>query len=200
MKKIVISNLKGGTGKTTTAMYLAHAYLAAGKRVIMVDADPHASLSTWARLAGMETPMLVMPHKDLHKRLAGIVDESEHDVMVIDTPPLDEHAELVISAMRIADRIVLAMAPTTMEYQRVPFVADAAARAGESAGKELDLRVLLNRTVHNASSTREIGDALRAKGYNVLRTTIPRREPLAQAFGLTITRLHGHDTVAEELA
>src|SRR5262245_19977213 len=40
VRRIVICSAKGGTGKTTTAVSLAHGLALAGRRVLLVDSDP----------------------------------------------------------------------------------------------------------------------------------------------------------------
>ncbi|MFL0802252.1 MAG: ParA family protein [Agarilytica sp.] len=45
-----VSNQKGGVGKTTTAVSLAGIAAEAGRRVLMIDLDPHGSLTSYFRL------------------------------------------------------------------------------------------------------------------------------------------------------
>ena len=44
MITITVSSQKGGVGKTTVSINLAHAFARAGKRTLLVDADPQGSV------------------------------------------------------------------------------------------------------------------------------------------------------------
>ncbi|MDH5377301.1 MAG: ParA family protein [Gammaproteobacteria bacterium] len=45
MRRISVVNQKGGVGKTTSALNIAHAFALSGKRVMLIDADPQGHLS-----------------------------------------------------------------------------------------------------------------------------------------------------------
>lgn len=199
METITVTNLKGGSAKTTTTAYLAHAFAAQGLDVLVVDADPQASTLRWSEAAEWSIPTLALPVKNLHTRLAGIVPPNT-DVVLIDTPPLDDQAGIVYSALRSADKIVVTMAPTMLEFERLPDVWAAVDEVGPLRDKPAHAAVLLNRTVPNANSTDMFRGLLVDAGHDVLTTTIPRREAFAQAFGAPITDLSRYADAAAEIA
>ncbi len=47
MRIWAVANQKGGVGKTTSVVALGGLLAASGKRVLVVDLDPHGSLTTW---------------------------------------------------------------------------------------------------------------------------------------------------------
>lgn len=199
MKVITVTNLKGGSAKTTSTAYLAHAYAATGLRVLIVDADLQGSAMRWSEAAEWDIPTISLPVRNLHSRLAGIVPDST-DIVLIDTPPLDEHAGIVYSALRAADTVVVTMAPTMIEFERLPDVWAAVEEVESLRNSPPEMAVLLNRTVANAKSTGVYRDLIVESGHHVLSTTIPRREAIAQSFAGPLLDLGNYVEAAAEIA
>jgi len=130
---LALANLKPGTGKTTSAVWLAHIFVQAGNSVLLVDADPSGSALEWADLAAMDPRLappqaafpfrvVALPSRDLHRRLPEIAQAD--DVVIIDTPQLEDHAAIALSALRYADEIVIPCAPNPIEINRTTPVRD----------------------------------------------------------------------------
>src|SRR4051794_6939223 len=102
--------MKGGTGKTTSTAYLAHALTERGRRVLALDADPQGSLLRGAEFGGWTIPV-----ERWSPGRAGDVAEQGWDV-VIDTPPTDQSLGRVESAVRESSHVVVPIAPTPAEY------------------------------------------------------------------------------------
>ncbi len=51
MRTVAVTNQKGGSGKTTTAVNVAAALAEAGERVLLIDLDSQASASVWCGIA-----------------------------------------------------------------------------------------------------------------------------------------------------
>lgn len=201
MKIITVANKKGGTGKTTSAAYLAHAFAAQGKEVVLIDADPQGSALSWSDRAAWDIPAVGMPKRNLHQQLAGVVRPST-EIVVIDSPPRREGAQTAIlhSALRAADLIVVPIAPTMVEYEELPEVWEAIEEISGLRDTQPEVAVLLNRTVANASSTDLYREQIESEGHRVIQVPIPRLEAFAQAHGAPIDDPGAYTYVAEELA
>lgn len=198
---IVVANLKGGSTKTTTAAFVLHALAEAGLPALGVDADgENESLLAWSETGEWSIPVIGMPVSDLHRKLPGVVG-NRYDAVVIDTPPMKERRGVVASAIRIATHVLVPMAPTGMEYARIPAIRELVEEAGALAVTPPQLAVVLTRTVSNAASTDVYRQMLIDDGVRVLRPTVGRLERYAQAFGLPIINAAStaYGDVADEL-
>lgn len=198
MQIIALANLKGGSAKTTSTAFLAHAFAAQGRSVLVIDADPQGHTLRWSEAAEWDIPTLALPVKNLHNRLSGIVPPAT-DVVLIDTPPLEQQAGIVHSALRTAHTVVIPSAPAIIEFDRVVAMWAAIEDVEPLREEPAHVTVLLNRTVANANSTRMFSDLIRDGGHHVLTTTIPRREFIAQAWTAPITKLGYYAEAAEEI-
>lgn len=85
MRSISIVNTKGGVGKTTTAVYLATA-LAAQYRVILLDADPQGSATSWATDAFEAGDQLDFEVRPANAPIVRRCRDIDADLVIIDTP------------------------------------------------------------------------------------------------------------------
>lgn len=181
--RIAVVNLKGGSSKTTTAAHLSAEFAGAGLSVLSVDGDPQGSMLRWAELGGWSWATIGLPVRTLHTQLAGVA--GGHEVVVIDTPPLETQSGIVASALRAADLVVVPTAPTPIEVERLVAVRaaleDVAPLRADSAPPPA--RVLLTRTVTSAASPAAWRQALVEDGWSVLHTVVPRLEVIAQSYG-----------------
>ena len=191
---LALANLKPGTGKTTSAVWLAHVFAQAGNSVLLVDADPSGSALEWSDMAALDprvTPreafpfrIVALPSRELHRRLPEIARDD--DVVIIDTPQIEDHAGIARSALRYADEVIIPCAPSPIEINRTTPVRDEIAEVRDARDKPVRSAILLNRCVARAHSTTDAREALVDLGYDVLATIVPRREVYAQSFGVPI--------------
>jgi chromosome partitioning protein len=112
---LVVSNVKGGVGKTTTTVYLAAAAVERGyDPVVLVDADRQASSAEWLEARPVEGIELVEAPSE---RTVARAMERHDGLGVVDTPPGDER--IVRAAIERADAIIIPTRAGGVEFSRV---------------------------------------------------------------------------------
>ncbi|MGH3924838.1 MAG: AAA family ATPase [Pseudonocardiaceae bacterium] len=187
---VTTANLKGGSTKTTSAVFASHVLAERGQRVLLVDADPQGSALRWHEYAGgFPFPVVRLDSGRLHRDLIGITGD-RYDAVVIDTPPLEDHKGIVVSAIRAATHALIPCAPTPMEYERLAAVRSVLEEAADLRrdNSEPISAVLLTRTVAGAASTGVHREMIAEDGWHVLAGSVGRLEAFSQAYGDPIKR------------
>ncbi|MBY6438157.1 ParA family protein [Rhodococcus kroppenstedtii] len=171
MPVVAFANTKGGTGKTTSAVFLAASLSHRGIRPLLVDADPQGSASAWVYGAGQASGE---DHCDLVAANAQTLSRLPRDRWcVVDTGP--GNPAIVDEAVAAADLVVIPTAPSLGDLERVWQTLKIT--QGTATG------VLLTQVNPQATLTKEVRSALEEDGVAVFPTPILRRESFRQRFG-----------------
>lgn len=185
---IVFANEKGGSGKSTTAVHVAVAMAAAGRRVAALDLDHRQrtfgrymdNRAATIRREGVDLPMPIHetldPMRGPHvgERIEALRDEV--DVIVVDTPGRDdaqargaiERADTLVTPINdsfVDLDLIGQVHPDTFKVQRPSFYAeivwDARKVRAKVDGGTVDWVVLRNRLQHvEARNMRRVAAAL----------------------------------------
>lgn len=190
MPIITITNLKGGTGKTTTAMALATAATRVGKTAKVLDADPQGSASLWAMTAaqlGERVPFEVAPAN----RVTIKTLRNSDDMVFIDCPP---SGTVVDDALVAADYVIVPTTPSSMDMQQTWITAQTAAESGKP------FAVLLTYARSKTLSLAAVLQSIQEAGVSCFDARIPLREDVRNYFGHTFgAELYGYQDVYTEL-
>jgi chromosome partitioning protein len=188
MKVISIVGLKGGSGKTSTAVPLAWQASLAGPTAIL-DLDPTPSASQWVEAADMTSDNLVaqrLDPRDLSATMRDVRRSGAIEYVVIDTPPVAR--DVCMQTAGVADLVVipvhigsgdLAQLVQTLDLMELP-------RRGRP---ELPIVVVLNHAgtmpalARETRATIEADEVVQELGVKVAATEIPYLKLYATAKG-----------------
>ncbi len=187
-KIIVVSNGKGGVGKTTTTMSLA-SILAEKYKLLAVDADSQGSFSWWVQQSkkGIGFDLAQETDPQLLENLRLVVG---YDLIIVDTPPALSSATLA-AVIPAADYLVLPTPPAPMD---LAVLVETVKQAITPA--KVPHRVLLTKV-----DTRSLGEALEAQ-KTLRELGIPVCKAFVRAYkaheraaleGMTITQWRGRN-------
>ena len=191
---------KGGSGKTTTALSVAAEWVARGRRVLLVDADPQGSARTWGDVAaeqGHPCPTVVAMGAMMHKpdQLPALVER--YDVAVVDCPP--RHGEIQRAALMVADLAVMPCGPSAVDAWALAETLDMVT-AAQTLRPNLQAALLITRKTQTTIGA-HAREALTDAGVPILATELGFRVAYqeAPAAGLGVTTYAPRDRAAAEV-
>lgn len=194
---ITFANQKGGVGKTTLAVHLAHAISLAKKRVLLVDADPQGSAGNWsaAREDKPPFPVIGMARNTLHRDLPEALKDYDH--CVIDSPP--RVSALARSAILAADLVLIPVQPSSYDVwgasETVQLVEEA-----QQFKPDVKAVFVINRKITNTAIGEEIRAALADYPFPILKTVISQRVAFAESSaGYSVLETAPNSTASEEV-
>lgn len=198
----VINILKGGTRKSTTAMFLAFALARTGREdVLVVDADHGTQgVTDWASrvyAAGDELPFHVVQWAPSQGLLVPFIQQAQRDTgagrVLVD---VGGEAPEVLRQVLVQARLVVApVGPEQGELSRVPATALLTREA------RVPLYALLSRVpAPGLGIAREARKYLTGEGLDVLQNEVPQdRETYAHVWGTVPDDLGQYGPLADEL-
>jgi chromosome partitioning protein len=116
MQTWAVISQKGGAGKTTIAIHLAVIAEATGLRTTLIDVDPQASASSWARIRDADSPQVeACLVSNLRLRLKHLA--SLRELTIVDTSPRADRDATDVA--RLADVIIVPVQPSVLDLPAV---------------------------------------------------------------------------------
>ena len=179
MKVLSLLNEKGGAGKSTVAINLACALHRAGRRVVLIDADPQGTSRDWREASpeGADLPPVVV--LDRPELLLSSLKTIAADIAIIDTPAKAE--KMSANVVRISDVAIIPVQPSAADIW-----ASAAAvkliQSKRDVGGTIECAFLATRVTGSTNLSKEImkGD-WNEYGIDMLDQSISNRVSYAQS-------------------
>ena len=196
--KIGILNQKGGAGKTTIALHLAHALALQKYQVMLIDADPQGSSRDWATARETDAPFSVIGldrpiiHKEISKLAQG------YDYVLIDGAP--RVSELTRSAILASDLVLIPIQPSPLDIWAAHSVVELIQEA-EIYKPHLQTRFIINRKIVNTAIAKDAVEVLKDYPYPTFEAAISQRIAFAESLnsGSTVLETAPKSMAASEI-
>lgn len=188
---IPILNIKGGVGKTTTAIALATAAVRAGHSAKVLDADEQGSATLWADTAGQSGEPLPFPVDPINATRIKALRPEADTWCFIDCAPSGKALD---AAKERADFIVIPTTPAGLDMQQTWVTAENLVESGKPYA------VLLTRTRSHTLALAAVEQEMEDREASYFEAQIPLREDIKNYFGHSFGKdLYGYDGVFKEI-
>jgi chromosome partitioning protein len=140
MRRIMVLNAKGGSGKTTLATNIAAYYAQSGKDVILADFDPQGSSLSWLEARGMGRARI----HGMDATQEGLKGMRKADIMVMD-PPAAVHGKELTALLRRAETVLIPVLPSPIDMRAVAKFIQEVKTSAPVTGKKVKLALVANR-------------------------------------------------------
>lgn len=155
-KLIIVTNQKGGAGKTTAAVHLAGTSVRRGFKTLLIDADKQGTATKWVAQAEEGQPHkirvmgLAMAEAKIAQEVKQYVDD--YDIILVDCPPsVDSPIPQVM--MMIADLAIVPIVPKPGDLWASTDLLELAERAS-AVNPELKVRLLGSNVIANLAMSK----------------------------------------------
>lgn len=186
---IAIINSKGGVGKTTLSINIAHSLQLRGRKVLLVDSDPQGSSRDWNAVnQGTILPTIGLDRAgSLEKDIKAI---SGFDVKIIDTAP--QAKELAVAAIKCADLVLIPIQPSGVDMWATSDIVGLIKERQELLNKP-KAGFIVNRKIAGSATSKNINDMLSKSGLYVFKHGLNQRVAYSDSIsmGKTIHEIGG---------
>lgn len=183
-KIIVITNQKGGCGKTTLTMNLAPGISrVTGKRVLVVDGDPQGTATRWAASADEKSPfpahVMGLSHAEgkAHQEIKKFIDN--YDYILVDCPPSVDN-NFTDSSLLVADLALVPVKPTPADLWAAVGIKKVIKSAG-SFNEALQARLVASMCQLNSIMSKDVIETMGEFGIEKFETNVSQRTAYTQA-------------------
>ena len=190
-------NQKGGVGKTTTAINLASSLVRKNHNLVLIDADPQGSATTWHSIEDNQAfEILDHPGELIQADIETL--ETAYDFVIIDAPPaVDDKVKTILKA---SDLAILPVTPSSLDLWSCKETLNTMDSNPEVPlnGK---VRLLINRKIPGTRVGREVRQALDKFDTPVFETELCQRVAYIDAmkYGVSVMQFASGSKAAVEI-
>ncbi len=196
MPVISLVSSKGGVGKTTSAVVLASEFSAAGRKVVLIDADPNKPLDAWSRLRPLPENLRVVMDDSAETIIDTIEDaRATADFVIVDLE--GTATDRIGFAVARSDLVLIPLQSSVLDAAEAAKSVKLVRQMWRVANREIPYRVFFTRVppAIRERTARDIEQQFTGAAIPVLPATLIDRAAYRTLFsvGGTLQDLEGSD-------